>query len=278
VGRTLRLVSWRLAVRFRPIILFAVTLAFGSTAFTQDAPAPAAGQSQPDQAGQRGGGRGWGGGRGAGMGSGVMGTVTEVAGDHVTVKNETGETWTINYSVNTRIMKQPPRPANAGSTGDAAGGGQGQGRGMGMGGPPTAIKASEIKVGDTIMAGGEKNDAAKSVGAVGIMVLDPERAKQMREMQANYGKTWLMGRVTAINEATVTIEGGPGNASHTFMADENTTFRRRRDPITLGDIQVGDNVRVEGAVKGGQFVATTVSVMMPPAMGGPAPRQGPLPQ
>ena len=39
------------------------------------------------------------------------------------------------------------------------------------------------------------------MGAVVIMQIDPERAKQMREMQANYGKTWLMGRVTAINDA-----------------------------------------------------------------------------
>ena len=44
----------------------------------------------------------------------------------------------------------------------------------------------------------------------------------------------------------VTLQGGPDNAAHTFVADENTTFRKRRDPITLGDIQVGDMVRVEG--------------------------------
>ena len=56
----------------------------------------------------------------------------------------------------------------------------------------------------------------------------------MREMEANYGKTWLMGRVTAINEVKVTLQGGPDNAVHTFIADENTTFRKRRDPITLG--------------------------------------------
>jgi preprotein translocase subunit YajC len=213
-----------------------------------------------------------------GMGSGIMGTVTEVAADHLTIKNDAGETWTVNYSANTRIMKQPPRPAGSAPPDATAGGGQGRGMGMG-GGPPAAIKASEIKVGDTITAGGEMNRDAKSLGAVGIMVVDPERAKQMREMQANFGKTWLMGRVTAINETAVTIEGGPGNAPHTFVADENTTFRRRREPITLGDMQVGDNVRVEGSVKAGKFMATTVSVMLPMAMGGPAPRQGgPPPQ
>jgi uncharacterized protein DUF5666 len=72
-----------------------------------------------------------------------------------------------------------------------------------------------------------------------------------------------MGRVTAINEAQVSIQGGPDNAAHTFTADENTTFRKRREPITLADIQPGDMLRVEGALKNNAFVATTVSVMAP---------------
>jgi hypothetical protein len=129
--------------------------------------------------------------------------------------------------------------------------------------PPTTIKASDIKVGDAIGASGEMDANTKSVGAVVIFQIDPERAKQMREMQANYGKTWIMGKVTAINEAKVTLQGGPDNATHTFVADENTTFRKRRDPITLADIQVGDMVRAEGAIKDGSFLATAVAVMSP---------------
>lgn len=201
------------------------------------------------------------------MGRGVMGTVTDVASDHYTVKTDSGDTYTVHYSANTRIMKQPPMPAGAQAQ-------QGGGRGMGMGGnPPQPIKATDIKVGDAIMAGGEIDAANKSIGAMFIVQIDPERAKQMREMQANYGKTWLAGRVTAVSETKVTIEGGMDRGTHTFVADENTTFRKRRDPITLGDIQVGDMVRAEGSVKDGQFVATTVNVMMPQAQGGPARRQ-----
>jgi hypothetical protein len=91
----------------------------------------------------------------------------------------------------------------------------------------------------------------------------------MREMQANYGKTWIMGKVTAIDGVKVTLMGAIDNAAHSFVADENTTFRKRRDPITLGDIQVGDTVRVEGALKDGTFLATTVSAMGAPPAGGP---------
>jgi hypothetical protein len=148
-----------------------------------------------------------------------------------------------------------------------------------MGGePPATIKSSDIKAGDAIMAMGERDESVKSVGAVMVMQVDPERAKQMAEMRANFGKTWLMGRVTAVNETKITVHSGVDNADHTFVVDENTSFRRRRDPVTLADLQVGDNMRVDGAVKDGQFVATTVSVMMPPMQGGPVPRQGQPPQ
>jgi hypothetical protein len=221
----------------------------------QDAPAPQP-QGQGGWQGQRGGGRGG----MMGMGRGTVGTVTEVAADHYTIKTELGEVYTVHYSVNTRMLKQPPP-------------GQ-QRRGQDQGDdaprtPPAAIKPTDIKVGDVIAASGEVDANAKSVGAVFVMLIDPERAKEMRAMEANFGKTWLMGRVTAINEVKVTLQGGPDNAPHDFVADENTTFRKRRDPITLGDIQVGDMVRVEGAVKNGAFLATTVAVMPPQPTGGP---------
>jgi hypothetical protein len=88
-------------------------------------------------------------------------------------------------------------------------------------------------------------------------------------MQANYGKTLLMGKVTAVDGVKVTLTGAVDNAPHSFVADENTTFRRRRDPITLADIQVGDTVRVDGAVKDGVFTAVSVGVM------GRTPGEGP---
>jgi hypothetical protein len=196
-------------------------------------------------------------------GRGTMGTVTEVAPGHYTIKTETGETYTIHYSVNTRILKQ------AASTGQRGSGGEGGERT-----PPTPIKPTEIKVGDAIAAMGETDATARSVGAVTVIQIDPERARQMREMQANYGKTWLAGKVTAIDGVKVTILGMNDNASRSFVADENTTFRKRREPITLGDVQVGDMVRVEGSVKDGAFLATTVNAMTVPPEGS-VPRNAP---
>ena len=234
---------------FLPLLLLLGVLRLSAVA---QEPNPTQDPSQStQQRGQRGGRGGFGGGM---MGRGVMGTVTEAAPDHFTIKTDAGEVYTVHYSVNTRIMK----------------GGGGQRRGQNNDNadpltPPTPIKSSEIKVGDAIGASGEMDANAKSVGAVVIFQIDPERAKQMREMQANYGKTWVMGRVTAINDVKVTLQGGPDNATHTFVADENTTFRKRRDPVTLADIQVGDMIRAEGSIKNGAFLATSVAVMGPPA-------------
>jgi Domain of unknown function (DUF5666) len=255
-------------------ILTVLFLSIAIGAWAQDAPGP---QGPGQGPGQGGGFQGQRGGRGGGMGfmgRGTVGTVTEAAADHYTIKTEMGEVYTVHFSVNTRIMKQPP--GGGGARRGEGGGGRNQGAGQAPGEgemrtPPTPIKATDIKVGDVIAASGEVDANAKSVGAVFVMLIDPERAKEMRAMEANFGKTWLAGRVTAINEVKVSLEGGPDRAAHSFIADENTTFRKRRDPITLADVQVGDMVRVEGAVKDGTFVATSVVVMGPPPNG---PREG----
>ena len=257
----------------RCLTVCALGLAMRAGCLAQEPSTPPAQPFGQGQAGGQGEAARQGGRRGDGtlgglnaQGRGVMGIVTEVASDHFLIKNGADEIYTIHYSANTHIMKQPPPPPGAAVGQDD--------RRMGGGTPPQAIKASKIKVGDAIAAGGETNEAAKSVGAVFVLLLDPARAHAMAEMRANFGKTWLMGKVTGISETRVTVHSAVDNADHTFVADENTTFRKRRDPITLGDMQLGDNIRVEGAVKDGQFVAAGVNVMMPPANGGPVKRPG----
>jgi len=244
-------------MKIRLLSALVFVLALASAAYAQDTgAAPPDNQNQQAGSGRRGGMMG----SGMGMGRGIAGTVTEAAADHYTVKTFEGETYTVSFSANTRFFKQPA--------------GQRRERGEG-GNPPEQIKSTDIKVGDAISAAGEIDATAKSVGAMFVVQLDPERAKMMQQMAANYGKTWLMGKVTAIDGTKVTIQGGPDNAAHTFVADENTIFRKRRDPVTLADIAVGDMVRVEGAVKGDTFAATTVNDMGASGQNPRVPRNGP---
>src|ERR1035437_6188191 len=241
-------------IRLLSAIVFSLALTLAASA--QDA------NPRGGRTGQGGRG-GWGG--GVGGGPGIPGTVTETAANRYIIKTDAGETYTVYFSVNTRILKQAVQRRGE--------------RGEGGGNPPQTLKPSDIKVGDAVGVMGEVDAAAKSVGAVVIAQLDPERARQIRERLASYGKTWLQGRVTAISETKVTILGMMDNAAHTFGADEDTTFRKRREPITLADVHVGDVVRVEGAVKDGIFVAASVVVMGIPPGAPTVPRDAtPAPQ
>jgi preprotein translocase subunit YajC len=245
-------------------VLTAVVLGLAlGAASAQDAPAT----PPEDQAPASSHSHGAGGGQGQhqrGMwngGGGITGTVTEVAANHYVIKTDAGENYTIRLSADTRILRQSI-----------------QRRGEGGGNSVQTLKPGDIKVGDAIALFGETDAAAKSISAAVVLQVDPERIKQMREMQASFGKTWLMGKVTAINETRITLQSTVDNAAHAFQADENTVFRKRRVPITLADVQVGDMVRVEGAVKDGIFIASSVSVMGPPPAGTPAvPRIAPPP-
>jgi hypothetical protein len=235
-------------------------------------------------ANQQRGGRGMMGTGGVAGGRGVMGTVTDVATDHFIIKSEDSQTFTVHFSVNTRIMKQPAGTRIPGSMRRGGGRPQRQGQeqdqsgGFGAAGaPPETIKATDIKVGDAIAAMGELDQSAKSIGAVAIILLDPQTAKDMAEMRANFGKTWIQGKVTVIDGVKVTLMSAVDNAAHSFVADENTTFRKRREPITLAEIEVGDTVRADGAIKDGAFTATSVMVMGMPAGGAPGAPRTPLP-
>jgi hypothetical protein len=185
------------------------------------------------------------GGRGGGMGGGMMmmggnnahGKVTAVSGTEITIKDEQGQVYKVETGPNTHIRKDREE-----------------------------AKISDIHVGDTIVAGGNLDDQAKTVGAMFVMVLTPDQAAQMEKMRAEFGKTWTAGKITAIKDLTLTIER-PDKVTQTIAVDENTTFhkgaRGNATDITFPDIKVGDMVNARGAVQGANFLATNLTVMEP---------------
>lgn len=202
---------------------------------------PQTGQGQGQGQGQ-GGGRGWGGGGGMGPmmgpgGGGAAGTVTAISGNEISVKNEQGEFYKVETGPNTHFRKDRDE-----------------------------AKITDIHVGDTIVAAGALDDQAKTVGAMFVMLLSPEQAARMQKMRADFGKTWTMGKVTAIKDLTLTVER-PDKVTQTIAVDENTTFHKRGEDITFPEIQVGDQVRATGAVQGTNFVATNLMVNVPGGRG-----------
>ncbi len=195
---------------------------------------PAAYSQDAPEAGA-GANRGGGQGLGAWAGHGVRGTVTAVTGNDITVKTEQGDSYKIETSANTRFRKERDQ-----------------------------AKLADIHVGDMVGAAGDLDEKAKTVGAVIVFLIDKE---QYEKAKADFGKTWTAGAVQAINETKITVKR-PDNVVQTIVVDENTSFRKRRDSITLADIKVGDNVTARGALQNGNFLATVLTV------GGPGGGQG----
>lgn len=204
------------------------------------------------------------------MGSGrmVRGTVTAVAGDKVTLKTEAGDTFSVAITPNTRVMKDRQQ-----------------------------VKAAQIKIGDGIGAGGELDQSTKTVHALFVSLVSAEEVKKMKD---SFGKTWISGKVTAIDELKITIMRSD-KVSQTIAVDEDTSFKRGGrgmamamqggssvpmgegafrggnggnggarpqgadggEPITLADVKVGDVVAGQGALKNGVFVPTTLAVSDP---------------
>jgi Domain of unknown function (DUF5666) len=122
------------------------------------------------------------------------------------------------------------------------------------------IEATEVHVGDMLMAGGIVDAKARTVGAAFIVDID---AKEVRDARAAFGKTWVMGKVTAIHELRITIERAGDKQSQIVAVDENTSFRKRREDVTLADVKVGDTISAQGALHGDAFLATTLRIMGP---------------
>src|SRR6202161_4064661 len=168
-------------------------------------------------------------------GNGFRGTVTAAAAGSFTIHTDEGDTYKVLYSPNTRLMKdrQP-------------------------------IEAADVHVGDMLMAGGLVDAKAKTVGAVLLYDID---AQEVRKARAGFGKTWVMGKVTAVHELRITIERAGDKQAQIVAVDENTSFRKRREDVTLADVKVGDTINAQGALHADTFLATTLRIMTPGSTG-----------
>jgi len=209
----------------------------------------------------------------------VRGTVTAVAGNDITIKTETGESYTVAVSANTRLMKDTRTPGAQQTDGPRQ---------------PNLIKIEEIKPGDGVGAMGELDAPKKTIHALFVAVMDAAQVKRLRE---GLGKEYIAGKITAMDETKLTVLRSD-NVTQVIEVDETTSFRRggRRsiiradgtmsqppaggsaaqpaagsgaESITLADVKVGDMIAGQGSLKHNVFVPTTLTVIPPGAVGGP---------
>jgi hypothetical protein len=115
-----------------------------------------------------------------------------------------------------------------------------------------------------LIAGGLVDAKARTVGAVLVIDID---AKEVQEARAAFGKTWVMGKVTAIHDLKITIERAGDKQTQVVAVDENTSFRKRREDVTLADVKVGDMISAQGALHADTFLASMLRIMPPRAPG-----------
>lgn len=144
------------------------------------------------------------------------------------------------------------------------------------------IKLHDIKPGDSVFAVGHREGDTIQAAILGVVPADMaariNSGQGVRRMPfgqggqfdpAEMGKKYILGTVKAINETKLTIARTDGQ-SQDIEVDENTSFRKSRESITLPDIKVGDFVMGRGEIKNNVFVPKTLTVG-PPRPRGEAP-------
>lgn len=162
---------------------------------------------------------------------GTAGTITEINGDTITLKDMRGTTATIKVTPSTQYRRDR-QPA----------------------------KLADFKVGDTVVVRGESS-GENAWTAQGIML-----NAGGTEMREQLGKKFIAGEITKIEDTKLTIKRIDGE-TQVIEVDENTSFRNgKRESITLADIKVGDHVAGRGDLKDGTFVPAVLNVGVPGEM------------
>lgn len=191
------------------------------------------------------------GGRNLPPGETVVGKVTAVSKDSLTVSPmQGGDAVTVKVGENTRVTKERQ-----------------------------PVKLEDIKTDDAVFVRGKLNGNVMDAAIVGVMNPEMLQRMQSRGMGSggrmggfnpeDLGKKFIAGEVKAINETKLTI-ARPDGQTQEIEVDENTSFRKGMESITLPDIKVGDFVRGRGELKNNVFVPTELVVGRPQmrSMGG----------
>lgn len=197
------------------------------------------------------------------MMGGTVGAITEIKSDSLTVKTVAGNTVTVKLSEKTQYRKPPADAEQQAAQGTVRG---------------EPAKLSDFKVGDTVVVRGE-NSGGNEVDAEAVMLAPAGGGRFMfrgpggggKGMvmgnfdSADLGKKFVIGEVKAINPPQLTIHR-PDDQDQTIEADENTSFKKQNESITLLDIKPGDMVMARGELKNGTFVPATLNVLDPRMM------------
>jgi hypothetical protein len=122
-------------------------------------------------------------------------------------------------------------------------------------------KLTDLKVGDNIFVRGQKG----SDGAVQAEMVAVPPAGMQNNFREGMGKNFIMGEIKSINGTQIEI-ARPDGQTQTIAVDENTSFKKDRESVTLADFKAGDRVFGRGEVKNNVFVASSLNQGQPGMM------------
>ncbi len=215
IGRNFAAVALSVAI-YCPLAFCQVASAAGSSDPSQAAPpsaaAPAASrQNLPAQSRRQ--------------FQGVMGEITAVRGNQLTLKTMDGKMATVTLNDKTAYRKDGQ---------DA--------------------KQSDFKVGDRIAVRGEQKDD----GAWSAQTIITRSSPGLAALQEGMGKQFIIGEIKSIDGLKLTILR-PDGQTQVIAVDESTSFRKDGQSVTLGDFKVGDQVYGRGALKDGVLVPSVLN-------------------
>lgn len=180
----------------------------------------------------------------------VMGKITAISGQTLTIQNPDGRNATVTVTDATRFLKDR-QPA----------------------------KLADFKVGDMAMVRGRSTGTdtweAEFLGSRTAGSPDGPGGFSQGGYAQDLGKKFIAGEIKSIDGTHLTIARMDGE-TQTIAVDENTSFKKENESITLADFKAGDHVFGPGEVKDGTFVASKLMLGdMHRMHGGPEGGHGP---
>lgn len=157
-----------------------------------------------------------------------MGTVASVGVGQLTIKKMDGTSLTVMVNDQTRITEGRRQDQKV-------------------------IQLEDLKPGDGVFVMGEAGDNQQFNAAVVRKV----PAEMLQRFQANQGNR-AFGQIESIDGNQLKIRNPREGAEQTITVNDQTTFMKDGQSITLKDLKAGDRIFAVGQESGGQFVATRV--------------------
>jgi hypothetical protein len=123
-----------------------------------------------------------------------------------------------------------------------------------------AATFGDLKVGDTIFIRGEKT--GDNVWQAAVVATQGQGDSPGNNFAEGMGKRFIAGEVKSIDGTQLTIQRLDG-VTQKISVDENTSFRKNGESITLADLKTGDHVFGRGELKNGVFVPALLNVGQP---------------